>query len=200
MIKQFDSLYRPDGSLPGRTVLHRPSHALSAGSNGEFCPYCGVDKDLSFHRQPQTHKCGDCRQRFSASRSGRSSRTRKFRFASGSWRSGLSRRTRRASPARKLAKDLKITQKTAWFMLHRLRHAARTQSFNRPLKGNGRKRRSAFGGKDQQQADSGSAGKDDKTIVHGLLERENELRVTELDSLKDVPLVLVVSTSNLART
>jgi len=34
-----------------------------------------------------------------------------------------------------LARDLKVTQKTAWFMLHRLRHAARTKSFNRPLSG-----------------------------------------------------------------
>jgi hypothetical protein len=34
-----------------------------------------------------------------------------------------------------LAKDLKITQKSAWFVLHRLRHAARTKSFNAPLKG-----------------------------------------------------------------
>jgi len=32
-----------------------------------------------------------------------------------------------------LAKDLKITQKSAWFVLHRLRYAARTRSFNRPL-------------------------------------------------------------------
>jgi hypothetical protein len=31
-----------------------------------------------------------------------------------------------------LAKDLGITQKSAWFVLHRLRHAARTQSFNTP--------------------------------------------------------------------
>ncbi len=34
-----------------------------------------------------------------------------------------------------LAKDLGVTQKTAWFMMHRLRHAARTHSFNRQLDG-----------------------------------------------------------------
>jgi ISXO2-like transposase domain len=34
-----------------------------------------------------------------------------------------------------LAKDLGITQKSAWFVLHRLRHAARTQSFNTPPMG-----------------------------------------------------------------
>ena len=34
-----------------------------------------------------------------------------------------------------LARDLRITQKSAWFMLRRLRHAAQTKSFNRPLEG-----------------------------------------------------------------
>ena len=33
-----------------------------------------------------------------------------------------------------LARDIAVTQKTAWFMLHRLRHAAETKSFNAPLK------------------------------------------------------------------
>ena len=35
-------------------------------------------------------------------------------------------------PSTTLAKDLGITQKSAWFVLHRLRHAAHTQSFNTP--------------------------------------------------------------------
>ncbi len=34
-----------------------------------------------------------------------------------------------------LANKLDITHKTAWFVLHRIRHAARTRSFNTPLKG-----------------------------------------------------------------
>jgi hypothetical protein len=33
-----------------------------------------------------------------------------------------------------LAKDLKITQKSAWFVLHRIRHAARTNSFMHRLR------------------------------------------------------------------
>ncbi len=34
-----------------------------------------------------------------------------------------------------LAKDIGVTQKTAWFMLHRIRHAVRTRTFNKPLDG-----------------------------------------------------------------
>ena len=34
-----------------------------------------------------------------------------------------------------LAKDIGVTQKTAWFMFHQLRYAAQNRSFNRPLDG-----------------------------------------------------------------
>jgi len=34
-----------------------------------------------------------------------------------------------------LAKDLGISQPSAWFVLHRLRYAARNKSFNKPLSG-----------------------------------------------------------------
>lgn len=50
-----------------------------------------------------------------------------------------------------LAKDLKITQKSAWFMLHRLRHAARTPSFNAPLKGDVEAGITFAGGKDKNK-------------------------------------------------
>ncbi len=32
-----------------------------------------------------------------------------------------------------LAKDIKVTQKTAWYMLHRIKFAVRTRSFAKPL-------------------------------------------------------------------
>ena len=48
-------------------------------------------------------------------------------------------------------RDLRVTQKTAWFMLHRLRHAARTRSFNRPLRGIVEVDEGYFGGKDSNK-------------------------------------------------
>ena len=47
-----------------------------------------------------------------------------------------------------LANDLDVTQKTAWFMMHRLRHAARTRSFNRLLRGDVEADETFVGGKD----------------------------------------------------
>ena len=79
-----------------------------------------------------------------------------------------------------LAKDLKITQKSACFVLHRLRHAARTNSFNAPLKGTVESDTTYVGGKEKNKhaADhkSGTQGSAGKEIVLGIIERYAELR------------------------
>ena len=50
-----------------------------------------------------------------------------------------------------LAKDLKITQKTAWIVLQRLRYAAQTKSFNAPLKGEVESDTTFVGGKEKNK-------------------------------------------------
>jgi ISXO2-like transposase domain len=83
-----------------------------------------------------------------------------------------------------LAKDLKITQKSAWFVLHRLRHAARTNSFNAPLKGTVEADTAFIGGKERNKhADKrtpGSQGGAGKSVVLGMVERDGELRATHI--------------------
>jgi len=79
-----------------------------------------------------------------------------------------------------LAKDLNVTQKTAWFMMHRLRHAARTRSFNRPLSGNVEADETFIGGSDMNRL-TRQKGKRAKAIVMGILERGGELRAYKID-------------------
>src|SRR5690606_24760572 len=83
-----------------------------------------------------------------------------------------------------LAKDLKITQKSAWFVLHRLRHAARTPSFNAPLKGTVESDTVFVGGKEKNKHESkrkpGSQGGANKEMVLGIVERDGELRAVHV--------------------
>src|SRR5205085_6692538 len=84
-----------------------------------------------------------------------------------------------------LAKDLGVTQKTAWFMMHRLRHAARTRSFNPPLRGIVEVDEGYFGGKDSNKHLK-KRGLTKKTLTLGLVERGGELRVFPIKSTSEM--------------
>jgi hypothetical protein len=98
--------------------------------DGEFCPHCGGGK--IYHPQKGgRYACGDCRERFSILTGTIFENTKlPIRVWFGAiW---LLTNHPKGIASTTLAKDLGITQKSAWFVLHRLRHAARTQSFNTP--------------------------------------------------------------------
>ena len=74
-----------------------------------------------------------------------------------------------------LARDINVTQKTAWFMLHRLRAAAETKSFNEPLDGMVEADETFIGGKEKnkhaEKRTPGSQGGANKIAVRGMMER-----------------------------
>jgi transposase-like protein len=115
---------------------------------GAFCSHCGSTKVYHFSDR-RNHKCGDCRKRFSIKVG---TIFEDSKIALKTWMLAIwlitSHKTGIASTT--LAKDLGVTQKTAWFMTQRLRHAIRTKSFNRPLVG---EMTSCFGGPATHEGD-----------------------------------------------
>jgi transposase-like protein len=98
---------------------------------GEFCPHCGGDRIYHFSVR-NTFKCGDCRQRFSI-KVGTIFEDTKLPLRKWFMAIWLITNHPKSIASTTLAKDLKITQKSAWLVLHRIRCAARTQSFSAPL-------------------------------------------------------------------
>jgi transposase-like protein len=88
-----------------------------------------------------------------------------------------------------LARDLGITQKSAWFMLHRIRYAMRRGSFAK-ASGEVEVDETFIGGKArnmhvaQRQRRITGSGPKDKTAVMGILERGGEVRTTVVESRK----------------
>ena len=89
-----------------------------------------------------------------------------------------------------LATDLGITQKSAWFVLHRLRHAARTDSFNAPLSGEVEVDETFVGGREHNKHASKKTGNkrghsvELKTVVMGLVQRGGEIRAGVIDNAR----------------
>ncbi|TMI98838.1 MAG: IS1595 family transposase [Alphaproteobacteria bacterium] len=195
-VQEFSSLYEYFEAIPDEAAAIAYFRAIR-WKNGEFCPHCGHDKIYGFS-DGKTWKCAQCRQRFSI-RVGtifEDSKIELRKWFAAIW---LITSHRKGVASTTLARDLKVTQKTAWFMLHRLRHAARTRSFNRPLHGIVEADEGYFGGKERNKHRE-KRGKTKKVVAIGLVERGGELRVkpiTTTGQMKDEVLANVKPGSKL---
>jgi transposase-like protein len=87
-------------------------------------------------------------------------------------------------------RDLGVTQKSTWFMNHRIRFALHSGSFDKPLSGEVEADETFIGGKARNMHKSkraknitGTGGKD-KTAVMGILERGGKVRTTVVPNRK----------------
>jgi transposase-like protein len=176
---EFSSLYELFEAIPDEKAAVAYFRAIR-WANGEFCPYCGHDKVYGFS-DGKTWKCAQCRQRFSI-RVGTVFEDSKIPLRK--WIAAIWMITthRKGIASTTLARDIDVQQKTAWFMMHRLRHAARTRSFNRQLRGIVEADEGFFGGSDRNKHRA-KKGKTKKVVALGMLERGGELRVVPIDTL-----------------
>lgn len=145
-------------------------------AHGKFCPLCGNADEARIGTLTGTnvHKCYVCRKRFSI-RVGTIFQDTKLSLRT--WYAAIWMITAhpKGIASTTLATDLGITQKSAWFVLHRLRHAQRTRSFNMPLTGQVEIDETYVGGKSANKhhgrkvKGTGGAG---KTIVIGAVSRQ----------------------------
>ncbi len=157
-------------------------------ANGKFCPQCGNadGSKIGTLKGTNFHKCYACRKRFSI-KVGTIFQDTKLPLRT--WYAAIWMITNhpKGIASTTLASDLGITQKSAWFVLHRLRHAARTDSFNAPLSGEVAVDETAIGGLEKNKhaskkkhAGRGSVG---KTIVMGLVAKNGEVRAGVIEGV-----------------
>lgn len=145
------------------------------------CPHCGHDKKIYECKSRGLYKCSDCSKQFTVKvgtiMEGSNLSLRKWFMAIyliTSHTKGIS--------SMQLGKDLHITQKSAWHLLHRIRFALRTRSLFVRYSGTVEADETIIGGLEKNKhADKriphaqGRSSKG-KTVVFGLLERGGEVR------------------------
>jgi hypothetical protein len=172
MLQQFNSLLSLMTAFPDEQTCVDHLRAIR-WKNGAFCPYFGGGKVYHFsdHR---THKCGGCRQRFSIKLGTILADTKRplQKWYIAVW---MVTSHKKGIASIQPAKDQKITQKSAWSVLHRLRYAARTGSFNILLEGEVEADENYVGGKPinkHAHRQTGQRGTARKAIVAGAIERD----------------------------
>ncbi len=140
--------------------------------NGVACPHCGCT-ELGFIATRRTWKCKGCKKQFSVKVGTifEASPIKLDKWIVAAW---LVANCRNGISSYELARDLDVTQKTAWFMLHRIRLAMQEGSFF--LKGKVEADETFIGGKARnmhyrKRKGRNMVGGAGKTIVLGMLER-----------------------------
>jgi transposase-like protein len=148
-------------------------------TDGPVCPRC-ESKRCSFLKTRLMWKCLDCQKQFSVKVGTifEDSAIGLDKWLCAMW---LIANCKNGVSSYEIAKDVKVTQKSAWFMLHRIRYAMRTGTFMK-LSGEVEIDESFIGGKARNmhrakrvKKITGTGGKD-KTVVMGMVERGGEVR------------------------
>lgn len=91
--------------------------------DGRFCPHCGSVRTVDVKGQkPMPYRCQDCREHFSI-RTGTVLAESKISLQKWFFAIYLMTTARKGISSVQLSKELGVTQKTAWFLEHRIREA-----------------------------------------------------------------------------
>ncbi len=94
--------------------------------SGVACPVCGsMNVQARVNRKPQPFRCRDCRKDFSV-KTGTVMEGSNLSLGKWAWASYLMTTSLKGVSSMKLHRDLGITQKSAWFLEHRIRKAWET--------------------------------------------------------------------------
>lgn len=150
--------------------------------NGPVCPRCEAKGPaIAFMPTRGLWRCRGCKKQFSVKVGTifEDSPVGLDKWLTGMW---LVNNCKNGISSHELARDIDVTQRTAWFMLHRLRLVMQTRSFSKPLGGEVEVDETFIGGKarnmhkaERERKITGTGGKD-KTVVFGMVERGGEVR------------------------
>ncbi len=148
------------------------------------CPHCSADKVHHFTDEKR-YKCGMCRKQFTVKVG---TIFEQSPLPLQKWLLAMYVLTahKKGIASTQLAKDVGVTQKTAWFMLGRLRWVMHTKSFDRPLKNVVEADETYVGGKPRKKEEKRQRERsnDRKAPAAGVVERNGELRIMPVPNIK----------------
>ena len=148
-MNEYTSLYQLLTAFPTEESCIKHLEMLR-WPHGIICPWCGASRKV-YRRQRGVYKCSDCAKEFSVRKGTifEESRISLRKWFMASW---LITSHRKDIPSTELAREIGVTQKTAWFMLGRLREVLDQMStYGGPMSGVVEADETYLGGKERNR-------------------------------------------------
>jgi transposase-like protein len=148
-------------------------------NNSIICPHCGFDKVYKFSNG-KLYKCSECKKQFTV-KVGTIFEDSPLPLQKWFLAIYLITAHKKGISSIQLSKDIGVTQKTAWFILGRIRQAIATKTFNKPLENIVEVDETYIGGKYSGKRGRGS---ENKSAVFGMAERKGRVRTMPVENVK----------------
>ena len=131
-MKKFDTILDLLDTFPNDTECRKHLEGLLWMDGKPTCPHCGnKERNYRFFKR-NIFGCAGCKKQFSVT-TGTIFHSSHIPLRKWFVTVFLFTVHKKSISAHQLAKDLHVTVKTAWFMIHRIRTAIQTQSFGKPM-------------------------------------------------------------------
>ena len=149
---------------------------------GKKCPCCGSNKVMEYKSDFKKNRCYDCKSDFSIRKN---TIFDDSRLPLQKWFMAiyLINSNKKGISSVNLAEQIGTTQKTAWYLLHRIRESFKTNFFNESIEGDVEIDETYIGGKDSNKHIGAKT--QEKTIILGMVNRDTkQVKAKKIDNVK----------------
>ena len=144
------------------------------------CPHCGSAQKVYRYKNGKTFKCAHCKKQFSV-KTGTIYENSNIPLQKWFLAFYLISLSKKGISSIELSKAIGVTQKTAWYLLHKIRYMLEHRNSDNQLRGTVEVDETYVGGKKKGKRGRGS---ENKTPVFGAVQRKGRLSITPVENTR----------------